>query len=66
MMCSRLNIDVQSTAENMQPSKSRELLEKEIISNEVALHNKPDRDLKELWDQAEVVLPSDTNRSSTH
>ena len=50
----------------MQPSKSRELLEKEIISNEVALHNKPDRDLKELWDQAEVVLPSDTNRSSTH
>ncbi|RYO26722.1 hypothetical protein AA0113_g12398 [Alternaria arborescens] len=37
----------------MQPSKSRELPEKEIISNEVALHNKPDEDLEKLWDQAE-------------
>ncbi|KNG51777.1 neutral amino acid permease [Stemphylium lycopersici] len=38
----------------MQPSKSREQLEKEVTSHEVTLHNKPDVDLEKLWDEAKT------------
>lgn len=58
---SPLNIGVQSATENMQPSKSREQLEKEVTSHEVTLHNKPDVDLEKLWDEAKVVLLSSAN-----
>ncbi|XP_014562258.1 hypothetical protein COCVIDRAFT_21733 [Bipolaris victoriae FI3] len=36
----------------MQANKSRELLEKEVSSNQVALDDMDDTDLQKLWDQA--------------
>ncbi|EUC28197.1 hypothetical protein COCCADRAFT_9383 [Bipolaris zeicola 26-R-13] len=38
----------------MQANKSRELLEKEVSSNQVALDDMDDTDLQKLWDQAGV------------